>query len=175
MITLCILLCACPYSSVYTLDDEPGVYVEDVLLGKWATMVKKPGPLFVKPGMEKYEPVKMILTKKTETEYNIVFIGYADELRRYKVFSADSVKGTAFTSIIDGRQFMNIRIGSQIYIAELNYKNDKLSLFPLVEHFTAKMITNNEALRNSVSYHYKTRVHPMVDEDFCLKDMVRVK
>ena len=164
---LCVSLCSCPYSSIYKLDDNPGIYVEDVLLGKWATFVKK-------PGTEREEPVKMILSKKNETEYNIAFIGYSDELRPYRVVTADSVKGTAFMSTVNGKQFLNINIKSNIYIAELRLKDDKLSLLPLVEHFTSKMIFNNTALRNSVEIHYKTRVHPMFDEDFCLKDMIRV-
>src|SRR5206468_986490 len=107
-------------------------------------------------------------------EYNIAFIGYADELRPYHVVTTDSVKGTAFMSIVGGRQFMNINIKSMIYIAELKFKDDKLTLLPLVEHFTSKMIFDNTALRNSVEYHYKSRVHPMIDTDFCLRDMIRV-
>jgi len=164
---LCVSLCSCPYSSIYKLDDNPGIYVEDVLLGKWATFVKK-------PGTEKEEPVKMILSRKTDTEYNIAFIGYSRELRPYRVVTADSVLGTAFMSTVNGKQFLNINIKSQIYIAELKYEDEKLSIFPLVEHFTSKMIFNNTALRNSVEFHYRTRVHPMFDEDFCLKDMIRV-
>ncbi len=164
---LCVSLCSCPYSSIYKLDDNPGIYVEDVLLGKWATFVKK-------PGTEKEEPVKLILSKKTDTEYNIAFVGYSDDLRPYHVVTADSVLGTAFMSTVGGKQFLNISIKSQVYIAELKYEDQKLSLLPLVEHFTSKMIFNNTALRNSVEFHYKTRVHPMFDEDFCLKDMVKV-
>ena len=164
---LCVSLCSCPYSSIYKLDDNPSIYVEDVLLGKWATFVKR-------PGTEKEEPVKMILSRKNETEYNIAFIGYTDDLRPYRVVTADSVLGTAFMSSVNGKQFLNINIKSQFYIAELKYEDGKLSLLPLVEHFTAKMIFNNTALRNSVEVHYKTRVHPMFDEDFCLKDMVKV-
>src|SRR6185436_7433535 len=102
------------------------------------------------------------------------FIGYSRELRPYRVVTADSVLGTAFMSTVNGKQFLNINIKSQIYIAELKYEDEKLSIFPLVEHFTSKMIFNNTALRNSVEFHYRTRVHPMFDEDFCLKDMIRV-
>ena len=164
---LCVSLCSCPYSSIYKLDDNPGIYVEDALLGKWATFVKR-------PGTEKEEPVKMILSRKNDTEYNIAFIGYSKELRPYRVVTADSVLGTAFMSTVNGKQFFNINIKSQVYIAELKYEDEKLSLLPLVEHFTSKMIFNNLELRTSVEVHYKTRVHPMFDEDFCLKDMVKV-
>ena len=167
MFCLCISLCSCPYSSVYKLDDDPTLPVVNVLLGKWATFVKD-------PNTQKDEPVKLILSKKNEMEYNVAFVGYADQLRPYHVITADSVKGTAFMSIVDKNQFLNINIKSSIYIAEIKLKDDKLSLFPLVEHFTGKMIFSNDILRKSVEVHYKTRVFPLYDEDFCLKDMVRV-
>jgi len=161
------VLCSCPYSSPYKLDDEPMIYVEDALLGKWATMVKK-------QGTEKEEPVKMILSKKNATEYNISFTGYIDELRPYKVFTADSVNGSAFMSTVDGNQFLNINIQAQVYIAELKFEDNKLSLLPLAEKFTAKFVQNNGSLRTCVAFHYKTRVRPVLDDDFCLRDMVRV-
>ena len=77
-------------------------------------------------------------------------------------------------STVDGMQFLNINIQSRIYIVELKFKDDKLSLLPLAEHFTGKMIFNCEALRNSVAFHYKTRVHPILDDEFCLRDMTRL-
>lgn len=162
-----IVFCSCPYSSPHKLDDNPNINVDEELLGKWATVVKINGS-----GRE--EPIKLILSKKTETEYNIAFTGYLDPVKPYHVIKADSVKGTAFISLIGDKQLMNISIMSDVYIAELKYINNTLSLLPLAEHFTSKMIFNNTALRNSVEFHYKTRVQPMYDEDFCLKGMVRV-
>lgn len=164
---LTVSLCSCPYSSPYKLDDSPGIYVEDVLLGKWATFVKS-------TRSNREEPIKLVLSKKNDTEYNICFTGYLDELKPFRVISADSISGTAFMSTLAGRQFLNINIKSSYYIAELKYEGDKLSLLPLIEHFTSKMIFNNNDLRNSVEFHYKSRVHPMLDTEFCLKDMVRV-
>lgn len=164
---LCTLLCSCPYSSPHSIDEQPGIYVEEVLIGNWATMVKR-------PGTNREEPVKMILTKRTDTEYNIAFTGSLEEFRRYNLITADSIIGTAFMSIVGENQFLNINVKSRIYIAELKLKNDKLSLLPLVEHFTGKMIKNSAALRNSIDFHYKSRVHAMLDQDFCLRDMVKV-
>lgn len=163
---LSVLLCSCPYSSPYKLDESPSIYVEDDLLGSWATFVKKPSG--------KEEPVKLILTKKNDTEYNIAFTGYLNELKPFKVLVKDSVNGTAFMSTVAGRQFLNITIKGTNYIAELKLKDGMLSLLPLIEHFTSKMIFNNSELRNSVEFHYKTRVHAMYDDDFCLKEMVKV-
>lgn len=166
-IAVSVLLYACPYSSTHVLDETPGIYVEDDLLGNWATFVKK-------PVSGKQEPVKVILTKKNDTEYNIAFTGSIDELRPFRVIDKDSISGTAFMSTVGGKQFFNITIKDNIYIAEIIFKKGLLSLMPLSEHFTAKMIMTNADLRNSIEVHYKTRVIPLYDDDFCLREMVKV-
>lgn len=163
----CMLLYACPYSSTHVLDETPGIYVEDDLLGNWATFVKK-------PVSGKQEPVKVILSKKNDTEYNISFTGSLSELKPFRVIDKDSINGTAFMSTVDGKQFFNITIKDNIYIAEIIFKKGLLSLMPLSEHFTAKMIMTNADLRNSIAVHYKTRVIPLYDDDFCLREMVKV-
>jgi hypothetical protein len=164
---LCVSLCSCPYSSAYYLDEKPTIYVEDALVGKWITFVKD-------PGSNHEEAVYLNLSKRTETEYNISFTGGLDKLRPFKVLISDSLSGTAFMSTVGDHQFFNININSRVYIAELDLKADKLSLLPLAESFTAKMIFTSEALRKSVEVHYKTRVHPLLDDDFCLHDMVKI-
>jgi len=164
---ICLLLCGCPYSSVYQLDDSPSVYVDEGLVGKWATYVTPPNG-------GRPEPVKMILNRRSDFEYDIAFIGFINELKSFRVVSSDSIKGTAFLSDVSGRRFLNIIIRSQVYIAELKIKDDKLSVLPLSEHFTAKLIRNNTALRNSVDVHYKVNARPMLDQEFCLLDMTRV-
>jgi hypothetical protein len=162
-----VLLCSCPYSSPYNLDEEPGIYVEDALLGKWMTYIKRQGS-----GQE--EAIYLNLNKNTDTEYNISFTGNFAELLPFKLINSDSLTGTAFMSTVVGRQFFNIKINSRIYIAELILKNEKLSLLPLAEHFTGKMILNTEELRKSVDFHYKTRAIPVLDDDFCLRDMIKL-
>lgn len=164
---LCTSLCSCPYSSPYNLDETPGIYVEDVLLGNWITYVKK-------LNSNREEAVYLQLNKKTDTEYDISFSGYLDELKPFNRITSDSLKGTAFMSTVGGRQFLNIKINSRIYIAEFIMKDEKISLLPLAEHFTAKMIFNSTELRKSVDFHYKTRVHPILDDEFCLRDMVKL-
>lgn len=163
---LSVSLCSCPYSSAYNLDEVPGIYVEDAMLGSWITFIKKPGS-----GRE--EAIYVNLNKKTDTEYYISITGNLDELRPFNHITSDSLAGTAFMSTVGNRQFFNININSRIYIAELIFKDDKLSLLPLAEHFTSKMIFNSAALRNSVDFHYKTRANPVLDDDFCLRDMVK--
>ena len=163
---LLLTLCSCPYSSSYNLDEAPNIYVEDVLLGNWITFIKN-------PGNTKEQAIYLTLQKKTDLEYEISFSGNLHELSPFKYNTSDSLTGTAFMSTVCGRQFFNIKINSRIYIAELILKEGKLSLLPLAEHFTGKMILNSEELRTSVDFHYKTRVHPILDDDFCLRDMVR--
>lgn len=164
---LSVLLCACPYSSPYLLDENPTIYVEDELIGSWATLVKK-------PVSGKQEIVRLILSKRSDTEYNIAFTGKLDELKPFKLLLRDSVNGTAFMSTVAGNQFLNISIKGANYIAELKFKNGKLSLLPLAEHFTSKLVQNNSELRNCLEFHYKTRVHPIYDDDFCLMEMIKV-
>ncbi len=163
---LSVSLCSCPYSSPYNLDEEPGIYVEDILLGSWSANINKPG--------SRAEPVILILSKRTDTEYNIAFTGYLEDIKPFYRITNDSITGTAFMSTVGGKQFFNININSRIYIAELTLKDDKLSLLPLSEHFTGKMVFNSTALRNSVDFHYKSRVRPTLDDDFCLRNMVKL-
>lgn len=116
----------------------------------------------------------MILAKRNDTEYNIAFTGYLEELKPLKVLNNDTLKGTAYMSTVAGRQFLNIEFYARTYIAELKFVNNTVSLLPLAEHFTSKIIQGSAALRNTVEFHYKTRTCPMYDEEFCLRDMVKV-
>ncbi len=165
---LSVTLCSCPYSSAYNLDAEPTIYVEDVLLGTWVGFIEK-------EGVSTDRTVNMTLTKRTDTEYDIAFSGYVEDLRRFRVVEDDTIKGTAFMSTVDGMQFLNIKVYARVYIAELQLKDEGLSLLPLAEHFTGKMIFSSDELKNSVSFHYKTRVHPILDDEFCLRRMVKIQ
>lgn len=161
-----LVLYACPYSSSYKLDKDPGINTEETFLGNWATMIT------TKNGSQL--PVKMILGKKNDTEYSIAFTGYINDLQPYRVISNDTIQGTAFMSVVADQQFLNIEIKGQTYISEFLYDGNKLSLLPLAEKFTAKYIKSSAELRLAVEVHLKTRVTPVYDEPFCLRDMVRV-
>jgi hypothetical protein len=95
-----VLLCGCPYSSAYKLDDEPLQPIDETLLGSWAAFIKK-------PVTGKEEPVKIIFAKKSETVYNIAITGYIDELKPYGLIAADSIRGEAFLSTAANRTFLN--------------------------------------------------------------------
>lgn len=167
LFVLCLALCGCPYSSAYFLDETPGINVDDRLLGKWLTYVHP-------PESPREEAVYLSLGKKTDTEYNISFSANFEQLLPVKLPDSDSLTGSAFMSMVGDRQFLNISIHARVYIAELTLIDDKLSLLPLAEHFTAKLVFNSQELRASVYVHYKTRVHPILDEEFCLRDMIRI-
>jgi hypothetical protein len=162
-----VSLCSCPYSSPHFIDETAGIYVEDIFLGNWVATV----PV---PDTKNQATIFVSFGKHTDTEYSISFTGYTNDIKRRLQIKSDSLNGTAFMSVIDNRQFLNIKLNTQVYIAECIYKNGKLSLLPLAEHFTAKMIFSTADLRNSISFHYKTRVHPILDDDFCLRDMVKL-
>ena len=162
-----IVLCGCPYSSAYRLDETPQQSLDESLMGKWAVSIKKPGKV-------NEEAVKLSISKKNDMEYAVSITGYIDEIKPYIIFADDSVQGTAHLSMLANRKFLNLFIKDRNYIIEMKIENGKLSFLPLAENFTAKIVKNCGALRTAVEYHYKTRVRPMYDEDFCLKEMVRV-
>jgi hypothetical protein len=164
---LVIALSACPYSSAYKLDDEPLQPIDENLLGKWAAFIKK-------PRSDKEEPVKIIFTKKTETTYTVAITGYIDELRPYIYFSADSIKGEAFLSMVENKPLLNVLLRDRNYLCEIQNEHGKISLLPISDHFTAKLVKSNAELRMALGIHYKTRVRPLYDEDFCLKNLVKV-
>jgi hypothetical protein len=167
LVVLAVALSACPYSSAYKLDEEPLYPVDETLLGKWAAFVKK-------PRSGKAEPVKLIFTKKTETTYHIAITGYIDELRPTIRFTGDSITGEAFLSLVENKPLLNVLISDRNYLCEVQRSNGKLSLLPLSDHFTAKLVKSSAVLRMALEVHYKTRVRAMYDEDFCLKDLVKV-
>ena len=81
-----LILYACPFSSPYKLDKDASIPVDETLLGKWSAIIadKKSNA----------QPVKVILSRKNDTEYNIDFTGYLNDLRPYKVVRNDSIKGS---------------------------------------------------------------------------------
>ncbi|UEG50905.1 hypothetical protein LK994_05385 [Ferruginibacter lapsinanis] len=169
-IIVSVLLTACPYSSPYPLDESPQQSIDESYLGKWATMVTK----IIDDRHSKIEPVKVILTKKDDMEYNVAITGYIDEFVKYRIVTDDTIKGTAFLSTAVNKQFLNIDIAGRIYLAEVKKDDGTFSIYPLSDYFTNKMIKSTPALRNALEFHYKTRLNPSYDEDFMLKDLKRV-
>ncbi|MBC7534269.1 MAG: hypothetical protein H7258_01085 [Ferruginibacter sp.] len=161
-----VTMYGCPYSSPYKIDSEPSVLIEESFIGKWATITSN--------SAGNRAPVKMIVSKRNEYEYDLSFTGNINDLKYYNIVKDDTLKATAFISDVDSRRFLNIYIKGQSYIAEFIQKNEKVTLLPLCEHFTVKMIKSNAELKQALELHYKTRLYPLYDDEFCLREMSRV-
>ena len=170
LISLCILLWGCPYESPYAIDTEAQQPIDEYLLGKWAAMIPRPSD----DRHYREEPVKIIFEKRTDMEYDVAITGYIEELRRSRLITNDTIKGTAFLSVIDSRQFLNTFIHGKVYIAEVKQKDNTLDILTLAEQFTSKFVKNSDALRNAISVHYKTRSAPVYDDWFVAKNLQRV-
>jgi hypothetical protein len=167
LLGMVVLLCACPYRSTYLLETDPSQPLDSNLVGKWAAFIKK-------NNTEKEEPVKLIITAQADNRYAFAITGYIDELRPHQLFTGDSIKGTAFVTLLANRSFLNVSIKAYQYIAELQWHKGKPSVLPIAENFTNKLIKNNQELKTALEHHCKVRFQPTYDEAFCLRDMVRV-
>jgi hypothetical protein len=161
-----LLLYGCPYSSSYKIDTDPTVLADDGFVGKWATVALTDGGTTL--------PVKMIVAKRNDYEYDLCFTGQLNALQKFNVIKEDSIKATGFISEAANRRFLNLSLKGQYYIAEFIYKNDKITILPLCEHFTMKLVRSNAELRQALELHYKMRRYPLYDDEFCLKEMSRV-
>lgn len=161
-----ICLYGCPYSSAYKLDSEPSLYADETLVGKWATMVNTYN------GGE--QPVKIIIDKLNDNEYGMAITGNLHFLAPYIKVKNDTIRCTAFMSIVADRKFLNIKTGSETFISQAICENNTLSLLPLAEKFTSKYIRSDRELRAAVEIHFRNRVKPVYDDEFCLWNLVRV-
>lgn len=156
---LAATLCGCPYSSPYPLDATATEPVRTQLLGSWnyISEVNK-------------EQTIVTISQKTDTDYSIALSG---SIAAFTSLSLKNlISGTGFTSTVDSNHFLNIFYNSRWYIVHLIEKNNKLSLLPLTEHFTNKIITNSIGLRTALSYHMKHRLMAAYD-DIKLEEMQR--
>lgn len=160
------LLTGCPFSSHCQLDETPMVQTDPALMGKWAAIATDE--------MGKQYPVKLIISEKTDKIYDLVFVGDLSKLNEYGFAMDDSLFAIGNISVIDNRQFMDITIKSEHYIAEIKMENGKLSFLPLSEHFTNWIVRSNDQLKQAIFYHFKTRLYPLYEESFCLREMVKV-
>ena len=170
LLSLCLILWGCPYESPYAIDTEAQQPIDESLLGKWAAMVHRPSD----DRHYKEEPIKIIFEKRTDMEYDVAITGYMEELRRTRLISNDTIRGIAFLSVIDNRQFLNTFLYGKVYVAEVKQKDNTLDILMLAEQFTSKFVKNSNALRNAISVHYKTRSAPVYDDWFVAKNMQRV-
>lgn len=161
------VLTGCPYDSPYNIDPEPMVAIDEALLGKWGALVEKPGD----DQHFREDTVQIIFEKRTDMEYDIAITGYIDELKPYHIIVNDTIKGTAYLSDVAGKQFLNTFIHGKVYIAEVKKNKSGVSILPLAEAFTSKLIKNSKELRTAIEFHCKIRLVPGYDQQFCLKNL----
>lgn len=171
LFTLSAILCGCPYESSYNLDEEPQENIDQGLLGNWTATVSKPG--FDEQTND--EEVTVVFEQRSEKEYDIAITGPMKELQPFHVITNDSIKGTANISTLSGKRFLNAFIHGRVYIAELVQEKSAVSIYPLAEYFTSKLIKNSRELRSAVEFHYRVRLKPGYDKSFALKNLRRMK
>ena len=144
--------------------------IDESLLGKWATFIIKTDDA----GKSKEEPVKIIFEKRTDMDYDLSITGYLDELKPYHVITNDSIRGTAYLSVVAGKQFLNAYIHGKVYLAEVIKDGTTISILPLSEYFTSKLIKNSNELRTAVVFHCRVKATPAHDPMFSLRKLQKV-
>jgi hypothetical protein len=164
------LLCGCPYDSPYNLDEMPLQNIDESLIGTWSVYVSCHGN---EKHRIKEERIKICFAKRTENDYDIVVTGHIEDLKPYHVIADDSIKCTAYLSTVARRQFLNAYIHGKVYVAEVIKDSNTISLLPLAEYFTSKLIKNSRELRIAVAFHYKVKSAPAYDPFFSLRNLNR--
>ena len=161
------LLQGCPYYSPFKLDASPQNYINESFLGSWQ------GDVVDELGNHRI--VNVQLSRKNEYEYDYFIWGSFQRKEKNKKEAQDTIFGSAFMSYLANRQFLNISFENKFYIAELKYESDELSILPLDESFSSRIIRSDEQLKKAVLFHYKSRLFPKYDETLSLKYMKRRK
>lgn len=157
----------CPYYSSFKLDASPQNYINESIVGNWQGEVVDE--------MGNHRTINVQLSKKNDNEYDYFFWGAFQKNEKKKREAQDTIAGSAFISYLANRQFLNISFENKFYIAEFKYENDELSILPLDESFSSRIIKSDEQLKKAVMFHYKSRLFPKHDETLTLKYMKRVK
>jgi hypothetical protein len=162
------LITGCPYHSPHSLEDSPSNSINTSYLGKWK------GSMTDEVTGEQTH-VRLEIKPFSENEYSFELIGRilkrTDKKKRPLI---DTLSAIGFISQVDNKQILNIKFRDQIYLSDITYTNDKISIMPLSDHFTSFMIRSSKQLRDVVSYHFKSRINPTYDESACLKNMTRI-
>jgi hypothetical protein len=164
-----IYLCGCPYDSPYNLDESPSENIDESLLGRWTTTISRP----VGRHASNARGVTVFFEKRTEMEYDIVITGAIEPLKTYDLVSRDSIKGTAYLSSLGGRRFFNAYIHGKVYLAELVKDSSFVSILPLAEYFTSKLVRNSKELHKALEFHYRVALQPAYDPLFSLVKLHR--
>jgi len=126
LVTLMLVLTACPYSSETTID-KASVKIDEKLLGKWES--------------KSSTDYLYTVTKKDDFTYQI---------DKKSNSSGDVTTYNGFLSNIDGTRFMNVvEVGSSsktyyFYKVELSTSGSKVTFSPVTENIDEKFATSDE-------------------------------
>jgi hypothetical protein len=165
-ISIMILLCGCPYHTSFPIEKTPQVEVNYNYLGTWK------GKLIDEiSGSTK--AVKLNISKADDFNYSVVITGKFQNII-YKKNAEDTVFASMFMSVINNKQIANVILDNRVFFADVSYQNDQISFLPLAENFTSFFVKTDAELKNRIAYHFKTRLHPLYEESFCLRNMTRI-
>lgn len=165
-ISIMILLCGCPYHTAFPIEKTPQVEVNYSYLGSWKGR-------FIDEISGNAKAIKLNITKADDFNYALQITGKFENSSNKKNVE-DTVYATMFMSIINNKQIANVILDNRVFFADVSYQNDQISFLPLAENFTSFFVKTDAELKNRIAYHFKTRLHPLYDESFCLRNMTRV-
>ncbi len=165
-ISTIILLCGCPYHTSFPIEKTPQVEVNYSYLGTWK------GKLIDEINGNT-KAVKLNISKADDFNYALQITGKF-ESSIYKQNIEDTIYATMFMSVINNKQIANVILENRVFFADVSYQNEQISFLPLAENFTSFFVKTDTELKNRIEYHFKTRLHPLYEESFCLRNMTRV-
>jgi len=165
-ISIIILLCGCPYHTSFPIEKTPQVEVNQSYFGTWK------GKL-MDENSGNTKAVKVNISKADDFNYSVVITGKFQNII-YKKNAEDTVYASMFMSVINNKQIANVILENRVFFADVSYQNDQISFLPLAENFTSFFIKTDTELKNRIAYHFKTRLHPLYEESFCLRNMTRI-
>lgn len=165
-ISIMILLCGCPYHTSFPIEKTPQVEVNQSYLGNWK------GKL-IDDVTGNNKPVKVNISNADDFNYSVVIMGRFQN-KSYKINEEDTVYASMFMSVINNKQIANVKFDNSVFFADVSYQNDQISFLPLAENFTSFFVKTDVELKNRIAYHFKTRLHPLYEESYCLRNLTRV-
>jgi hypothetical protein len=165
-ISMMILLCGCPYHTSFPIEKTPQVEINYSYLGSWK------GKL-IDEISGNAKTVNVNISKADDFNYSVVITGKFQNII-YKKNTEDTIYASMFMSVINNKQIANVMFDNRVFFADVSYQNDQISFLPLAENFTSFFVKTDAELKNRIAYHFKTRLHPLYEESFCLRNMTRI-
>lgn len=158
ILSLAIILYACPYESSVPLSQHPVEAVDTSLFGYWYGIIKDGSDYF---GIEALE-----ISKESDSVYNIIRYGKAI---KGDIILPDTAYFTGYISYIGEQRFMNVEgsvvlttlrrkkpplveVKKVFYLSAIKKSNDTLSVKTITEQFipTTKVFNHPEEVRDEV-------------------------